>query len=106
LEKTLRVAFLRWHSARPPQGRALARQAARLGKQMAGLEPAACGGCKDVSAAGAAGRAVPEDLREAWDERVAIMVADGGVPRAEAARLAGAALQAQWGARCTAALYG
>jgi len=37
--------------------------------------------------------AVPEDLREAWDERLAIMVADGGVPRAETERLARGGLQ-------------
>jgi DNA primase len=37
------------------QWRQLARQAARRGKQVAGLEPAAYGGHKDVSAAWAAG---------------------------------------------------
>ena len=79
---------------------------------MAGLEPAAYGGHKDVNeawvagtlavgawsapaAAGAAMPAVPEDLREAWDERIAIMVADGGMPRAEAERRAWAALHTQ-----------
>jgi len=31
---------------------------------------------------------VPEDLREAWAERVAIMVTDGGLPHAETERLA------------------
>ena len=75
---------------------------------MAVLPPAAYGGHKDVNeawvagvlnigawpAAGAEGLAVPEDLREAWDERVAIMEADGGVPHAEAERLAWAGLQA------------
>jgi hypothetical protein len=29
-----------------------------------------------------------EESIEAWEERVAIMVADGGVPRAEAVQLA------------------
>ena len=53
----------------------------------------AYGGHKDASAAWGAGAgaevlAVPEDRREAWAERVAIMVADGGLPRAEAERLA------------------
>jgi len=93
------------------QWRQLARQAALRGKRVAVLEPAAYGGYKDVheawmagvlhigawpaaAAAGAEGRAVPEDLREAWDERVAIMEADGGVPPAEAERLAWAGLQA------------
>ena len=32
------------------------------------------------------GLTVPEDLREAWAERMAIMVADGGLPPAEAER--------------------
>jgi hypothetical protein len=36
---------------------------------------------------------VPQDLRETWAERVAIMVADGGVPRAEAEYLAWVGLQ-------------
>jgi hypothetical protein len=31
---------------------------------------------------------VPETLREVWAERVAIMVADGGIPPADAERLA------------------
>jgi hypothetical protein len=91
--------------------RALARQAALRGKRVGVLEAAAYGGAKDASAAwgagvlnigacpaaeaaGAEGLAVPEDLREAWDERVAIMEADGGVPHAEAERLAWAGLQA------------
>jgi len=93
------------------QWRARAREAALRGKQVAVLEPAAYGGYKDVNeawmagvlhigawpaaaAAGAEGLAVPEDLREAWDERVAIMEADGGVPHAEAERVAWAGLQA------------
>lgn len=72
------------------QGRVLARQAARRGKRVAGVPAAAYGGQKDASAAWAAGvlavevwsaaapadpeeLAVPENLREAWAERVAIM---------------------------------
>jgi len=93
------------------QWRQLARQAARRGKQVAGLEPAAYGGYKDVNEAWMAGglcldawpaaadgperMTLPEDLREAWDERAAIMTADGGLPRAAAERLACAGLQAQ-----------
>ena len=38
---------------------------------------------------------VSEDLREAWDERKAIMEVDGGMSRAEAERLAWAALHTQ-----------
>jgi Toprim domain len=92
------------------QWRQLARQAALRGKRMAVLEPGAYGGQKDVSAAWAAGvlritacpvaarqdpvpLAVPEDRREAWAERVAIMVTDGGVRREDAERLAWARLQ-------------
>jgi hypothetical protein len=88
----------------------LAREAALRGKQVAVLEPAAYGGSKDVSEAWAAGvlavgpgpvaaavrgevLPVPEDLREAWAERVAIMVADGGMPLADAERLAWEELQ-------------
>jgi len=89
------------------QWRALARQAALQGKCVAVLPPAAYGGHKDVSAAWAAGvlvvggwpaaaggaeLAVPEELREAWAERVAIMAVDGGVPLADAERLAWATL--------------
>ncbi len=93
------------------QWRQLARQAALRGKQVAVLEPAAYGGYKDVSEAWAAGvlavgarsaagatggevLAVPQDLRESWAERVAIMVADGGLAHEEAERLAWARLQA------------
>jgi len=93
------------------QWRQLARQAALRGKRVAVLPPAAYGGHKDASAAwaagvleggawpaaaetGAEGLTVPEDLREAWTERVAIMMADGGLPRAEAERVAWAGLQA------------
>jgi hypothetical protein len=37
--------------------------------------------------------AVPPHQREAWAERVAIMVLDGGLPHEEAERLARAGLQ-------------
>jgi hypothetical protein len=92
------------------QWRALARQAALRGKQVAVLEPAAYGGHKDVSEAWGAGvlavdaepaaaagetLAVPEELRESWAERAAIMTTDGGVPRADAERLAWEGLQGQ-----------
>jgi DNA primase len=88
----------------------LARQAALRGKQVAVLPAAAYGGCKDVSDAWATGvlavsagpaaapggeaLAVPPHQRESWAERVAIMVIDGGLPHAEAERLAWAGLQA------------
>ena len=49
-----------------------------------GVEPAAAGG----EASG-----VPENLREAWAERSAIMVVDGGLPRADAEHLVWAYLQ-------------
>jgi hypothetical protein len=89
------------------QWRQLARQAALRGKQVAVLEPAAYGGCKDVSEAWAAGvldvtgrrgtpagtETVPAALCEAWQERVAIMEADGGVSPAEAEHLAWQGLQ-------------
>ena len=97
------------------QWRRLARQGALRGKRVALLEPVAYGGRKDVSAAWAAGvlrvhaspgaarhdpasLEVPQDRREAWAERVAMMVTDGGVRREEAERLAWAGLQ---GARDT-----
>jgi hypothetical protein len=92
------------------QWRQLARQAALRGKRVAGLESTAYGGHKDVNeawvageltvedwpasaGAGATRRKVPADLQETWDERVAIMVADGGLPHAEAECLAWAGLQ-------------
>jgi hypothetical protein len=99
------------------QWRQLARQAALRGKQVAVVEPAAYGGCKDVSEAWAAGvlavgagpaaagreaLTVSEDVREALAERVAIMVTDGGMPPAEAARLAWVALDAARAAPCSA----
>jgi hypothetical protein len=91
------------------QWRLLARQAALRGKRVAVLPAAAYGGCKDVSEAWATGvlavgagpaaapgeeaLAVPEHQREPWAERVAIMVIDGGLPHADAERLAWAWLQ-------------
>jgi len=45
--------------------------------------------------AGSPALAVPETLREVWAERVAIMVADGGIPPADAERLAWEELQTQ-----------
>jgi hypothetical protein len=98
------------------QWRALARQAALRGKQVAVLEPAAYGGHKDVSESWAAGvlavgawpaaaaaggevLAVPQNLREPWAERVAIMVTDGGLSREAAERLAWEWLQAPGEAR-------
>lgn len=92
------------------QWRALARQAALRGKGVAVLECTAYGGHKDVNEAWVAGELtvgdwpasagedatrlkVPEALQETWAERVAIMVADGGLPYAEAECLAWAGLQ-------------
>jgi hypothetical protein len=75
---------------------------------VAGLPAAAYGGWKNTSEAWAGGvlavvaepaavsgeeDAVPEALREAWEEWAAIMVADGKLPRADAERLAWAGLQ-------------
>jgi len=98
------------------QWRRLARQAALRGKEVSVLEPAAYGGYKDASAAWAAvvlavlagptaaadgGEvlAVPQNLREPWAERGAIMVTDGGLPREAAERLAWEWLQALGKAR-------
>jgi hypothetical protein len=91
------------------QWRQLARQATLRGKRVAVLPAAAYGGCKDVSDAWTTGvlavgagpaaapggevLAVPPPQRESWAERVAIMVIDGGLPHAEAERLAWAGLQ-------------
>jgi DNA primase len=92
------------------QWRQLARQAALRGKQVRVLPTAAYGGYKDVNEAWAAGvlavgggpataatggaaLALPPHQRESWTERVAIMVIDGGLPHAEAERLAWAGLQ-------------
>src|SRR4029453_18731430 len=93
------------------QWRQLARQAALRGKRVAVLEPAAYGGYKDVSEAWVAGTlavdacstpaatgaqpAVPVDLHEVWEERVAIMLADGHLLPVDAERLAWEGLQAQ-----------
>jgi Toprim-like len=92
------------------QGRQLARQAALRGKQVAVRPAASYGGHKDVNeawiaeslavgtwstpaAAAGARLAVPADLYEAWAERVAIMLADGHLRPADAARLAWEGLQ-------------
>ena len=88
----------------------LARQAVLRGKHVAVLPAAAYGGHKDVNEAWVVGtlavdmwstpakepgarRAVPTDLHEAWLERVAIMLADGHLMPADAARLAWEGLQ-------------
>ena len=90
----------------------LARQAALRGKRVAVLPPEAYGGHKDVNEAWVAGTlavgawsppaeatgaqlAVPADLHEVWEERVAIMLADGHLLPADAARLAWEGLQTQ-----------
>jgi len=87
------------------QWRALTREAALRGKRVAGLPAAAYGGHKDVNEAwvagvlrlaawtatvgeGPAGWESPQDLQERWEERTAIMVYDGKLPPAEAARRA------------------
>ena len=92
------------------QWRQLARQAALRGKRVAVLPAAAYGGHKDVNEAWVAGTlavdawstpaeepgarlAVPADLHEAWEERVAIMRADGHLLPADAERLAWEGLQ-------------
>jgi hypothetical protein len=97
-------------SAGQQQWRQLARQAALRGKHVAVLPAAAYGGHKDVNEAWIAGilavgawstsaaatgarRAVPADLYEAWEERVAIMRADGHLRPADATRLAWEGLQ-------------
>jgi hypothetical protein len=92
------------------QWRQLARQAALRGKRVAVLPAVAYGGCKDASEAwgagtlalgrgpaaagmgGAAAPELPEEFQELWQERVAIIVADGHEPPAEAERLAWACL--------------
>jgi hypothetical protein len=92
------------------QWRQLARQAALRGKQVAVLPAAAYGGHKDVNEAWGAGSlavgawstsaaaaearpTLPADLHEVWAERVAIMLADGHLLPADAARLAWEGLQ-------------
>ena len=68
------------------------------------LEPAAYGGYKDVNEAwmagaltigdgpvaldGPKGLEIPEDLRDAWDERAAIIECDGGLARSVAEQAA------------------
>jgi DNA primase len=83
------------------QWRVLAREAALRGKRVAVLPPAAYGGHKDVNEAWRAGALIlggwlataidspegleiPEDLRDTWEERAAIMECDGGLARPEA----------------------
>jgi DNA primase len=82
----------------------LARQAALRGKRVAVLPPEAYGGYKDANDAWMAGALaigawpaavdgsevvkVPEDLRDAWEERAAIMEWDGRLVRSEAERAA------------------
>jgi DNA primase len=79
------------------QWRALAREAALRGKRVAVLPPAAYGGHKDVNEAWMAGvlsigggptaldaptgLELPKALRDAWEERAAIMEWDGGLAR-------------------------
>jgi hypothetical protein len=87
------------------QWRALARQAALRGKQVAVLPPEAYGGYNDANAAwmagalrlgawpaaagaGAEGLERPEDLRHVWEERAALMEWDGGLARPEAEQAA------------------
>jgi hypothetical protein len=92
------------------QWRQLARQAALGGHHVEILPPEASGGFQDASEAWGAGLltvgrrpaaataeggalAVPAHLREAWEERAAIMMEEGGVPPAAAERLAWEGLQ-------------
>jgi DNA primase len=79
------------------QWRELARHAALRGKRVAVLPPEAYGGFKDVNEAWTAGALtidgwsaavdgsealqMPEGLRDAWEERAAIMEWDGGLAR-------------------------
>jgi DNA primase len=87
------------------QWRALARQAALRGKRVAVLPAAAYGGHKDVNEAWVAGTLavcawpaaaaddatrmeMPEELRESWAERAAIMECDGGLARSVAEQAA------------------
>jgi hypothetical protein len=97
------------------QWRQLARQAVLRGKRVAVLPAAAYGRCKDVrdawatgvlavgagplAASGGEALAVPPHQREPWAERVAIMVIDGGLPHADAARRAWTGLQTPGAAR-------
>jgi hypothetical protein len=86
------------------QWRQLARQAALRGKRVAVLEPTAYGGYKDVNEAwragaltigggpaaidGPEGLKLPEELRDAWEERAAIIECDGGLARSVAEQAA------------------
>jgi len=86
------------------QWRQLARQAALRGKRVAVLEPTAYGGYKDVNEAwmagaltlgdgavaidGPQGLELPEDLRDTWEERAAIIECDGGLARSVAEQAA------------------
>ena len=79
-------------AAGPPLGRALARQAALRGERVGG--DATTGDWRAPGGERPTGLTVPEDLHEAWAERIAIMVEDGGLPPAEAERLAGAGFHA------------
>jgi hypothetical protein len=96
-----RAGQQQWHQ--------LVRQAVLQGKRVAVLEPA-YGGHKDVSeawvagvlmvdvgpaaaATGGEGLVISQPLQEPWAERVAMMVTDGGLPHADAERLAWAGLQ-------------
>ena len=106
------VVALDADAAGQQQWRHLARQAALRGKRVAVLPAAAYGGHKDVNEAWVAGTLVvnpwfapaavtgtrpgaPGDLHEVWEERVAIMLADGHLLPADAERLAWEGLQAQ-----------
>ena len=92
------------------QWRQCAREAALRGKRVRVLPSEAYGGFKDASEAWAAGRlavgagpalaaasgeedAVPEALREAWEEGAAIRAINGHLTHAEAERLAWTGLQ-------------
>jgi hypothetical protein len=87
------------------QWRELARHAALRGKRVAVLPPETYGGFKDINEAWLAGALtidgwsaaavdgsealqMPEGLRDAWEERAAIMEWDGGLARPEAERAA------------------
>jgi DNA primase len=86
------------------QWRTLARQAALRGKRVAVLPPEAYGGYKDVNEAwmagaltlgdgavalnGSQGLELPADLRDAWEERAAIIECDGGLVRSVAEQAA------------------
>src|SRR5262249_12460826 len=104
------VCVLDAEPAGQQQWRQPAHQAALCGEQVAVVQAAAYGGHKDVNEAWVAGTlavgawvtpgaaagvrsAVPADLVEVWEERIAIMLADGHLLPADAARLAWEGLQ-------------